>query len=270
MRARNVGDANVEQWASFGLASTEILAGGYERASDLADTVLDIADQTGQMLIPARSLRAHVGADLGFAHATAIRAFLSEAEAAAAVGELAQAEAALAAFEAVTNGTRPPWSATLLHRARASVLVARGNLEAASAELEAAVATDNGLLPDHGRALLALGSLSRKRRQYARARDLLGQSLALFEGLGARPWIDRASAELARIPGRRSTEQHGLTDAETRIAELVAGGRTNRDVAAALFLSVKTVEVTLTHIYQKLGVRSRTELAHRFREPPKL
>lgn len=329
-RARNVGDANVEQWASFGLASTEILAGGYERASDLADTVLDIADQTGQMLIPARSLRAHVdahlghldrargligeaiarateadeaahlfgaynvlgviescagdaaaaarafgtsrrlGADLGFAHATAIRAFLSEAEAAAAVGELAQAEAALAAFEAVTNGTRPPWSATLLHRARASVLVARGNLEAASAELEAAVATDNGLLPDHGRALLALGSLSRKRRQYARARDLLGQSLALFEGLGARPWIDRASAELARIPGRRSTEQHGLTDAETRIAELVAGGRTNRDVAAALFLSVKTVEVTLTHIYQKLGVRSRTELAHRFREPPKL
>ena len=209
-------------------------------------------------------------ADLGFAHATAIRAFLSEAEAAAAVGELAQAEAALAAFEAVTNGTRPPWSATLLHRARASVLVARGNLEAASAELEAAVATDNGLLPDHGRALLALGSLSRKRRQYARARDLLGQSLALFEGLGARPWIDRASAELARIPGRRSTEQHGLTDAETRIAELVAGGRTNRDVAAALFLSVKTVEVTLTHIYQKLGVRSRTELAHRFREPPKL
>lgn len=329
-RARNAGDANVEQWASFGLASAEILAGRYGRASDLADTVLDIADQTGQMRIPARSLRAHidahlghldrareligeaiarateadeaahlfgaynvlgviescagdaaaaarafgtarrVAADLGLAHAAARRAFLSEVEVAAAAGELDQADAALTAFEAVTNGTRPLWSITLLHRARASMLVARGDLEAAAAELEAAVAADNGLPPDRGRALLALGSLSRRLRQHARARDLLGQALALFAGLGTSPWIDRASAELARVPGRRSTEQHGLTDAEARIAELVAGGRTNREVASALFLSVKTVEVTLTHVYQKLGVRSRTELAYRFRGPPKL
>lgn len=329
-QAQNAGDANVEQWASFGLASCEILAGCYESASDLADTVLDIADQTGQMLIPARSLRAHVdahlghldrarglieeaiarateadeaahllgaynvlgviescagdaaaaarafgasrrlAADLGFAHAATQRALLSEVEAAAAAGELAQADAALAAFEAITREVRPPWSATLFHRARASMLVARGDLQAASAELEAALATDNGLPPDRGLAMLALGSLSRRLRQHARARDLLGQALTLFAGLGARPWIDRASTELARIPGRRSTEQHGLTDAEARIAELVAGGRTNRDVATALFLSVKTVEVTLTRIYQKLGVRSRTELAHRFREPPKL
>ena len=55
-----------------------------------------------------------------------------------------------------------------------------------------------------------------------------------------------------------------MTDAERRIAELVAAGRSNKEVAAELHLSVKTVEVTLTRVYRKLDVRSRTELAARF------
>ena len=72
-------------------------------------------------------------------------------------------------------------------------------------------------------------------------------------------WTRRARAELGRIGGR--TREEGLTAAERRVASLVADGRTNREVAAALSLGERTVETHLTHIYAKLGVRTRTELA---------
>ena len=65
----------------------------------------------------------------------------------------------------------------------------------------------------------------------------------------------------AAIGGR--TREEGLTAAERRVAALVAEGRTNREVAAALFLGERTVASHLTHIYAKLGVRSRTELARK-------
>jgi DNA-binding CsgD family transcriptional regulator len=78
-----------------------------------------------------------------------------------------------------------------------------------------------------------------------------------------RIWTKRARAELGRIGGRRREE--GLTAAERRVAVLVAAGRTNREVAAELFLGERTVAGHLTRVYAKLGVRSRTELAHRLR-----
>ena len=83
-----------------------------------------------------------------------------------------------------------------------------------------------------------------------------------FEQLGAATLgREGARAELGRIGGR--TREEGLTAAERRVAALVAEGRTNREVAAALFLGERTVASHLTHIYAKLGVRSRTELARR-------
>ena len=75
------------------------------------------------------------------------------------------------------------------------------------------------------------------------------------------PWIEKARSELGRIGGR--TSENGLTAAERRVAVLVAAGRTNREVAAELFLSERTVAGHLTRIYGKLDVRSRTELARR-------
>ena len=84
-----------------------------------------------------------------------------------------------------------------------------------------------------------------------------------FEELGAASWVEKARGELGRIGGR--TREEGLTPAERRVAALVAEGRTNREVAAALFLGERTVASHLTHIYAKLGVRSRTELARRLR-----
>jgi DNA-binding CsgD family transcriptional regulator len=83
----------------------------------------------------------------------------------------------------------------------------------------------------------------------------------MFGALGAPVWAERARAEAARIGGRRPPSGDGLTQAEERVARLAAGGMTNREIADALYMSVRTVEGHLSHIYRKLGVRSRTELA---------
>jgi DNA-binding CsgD family transcriptional regulator len=111
------------------------------------------------------------------------------------------------------------------------------------------------------RALLALGVVRRRQRQKRTARDAIGAALALFEDLGAASWAAKARLELGSIGGR--TRETGLTAAERRVAALVAEGRTNKEVAAALFLGERTVASHLTHIYLKLGVRSRAELVRK-------
>ncbi|HEX9550424.1 MAG TPA: helix-turn-helix transcriptional regulator, partial [Candidatus Limnocylindrales bacterium] len=84
--------------------------------------------------------------------------------------------------------------------------------------------------------------------------------------LGAESWAASTRAELARIGGR--PRSGGLSASELRVASLVAEGRTNREIAAALFLSERTVAGHLSHIYAKLGIRSRTELARTLRSDP--
>ena len=101
------------------------------------------------------------------------------------------------------------------------------------------------------------------RRGAATPATTLEDALARFERLGAPLWAEQTRTELARIGGRAASDG-ALTDAESRIAALVAQGHTNREVAAALFLTPHSVETALTRIYRKLGVRSRTELARRY------
>ena len=113
------------------------------------------------------------------------------------------------------------------------------------------------------RALLALGTIKRRAREKRAAREAIEAALDGFETIGAAGWAAKTRAELGRISGR--TREEGLTAAERRVAALVAEGRTNREVAAALFLGERTVASHLNHIYAKLGVRSRTELALRLR-----
>ncbi|MGH3040210.1 MAG: helix-turn-helix transcriptional regulator, partial [Gaiellaceae bacterium] len=149
-------------------------------------------------------------------------------------------------------------------RCRGLLAAAHGHLDEACATLERALA-EHDCVPmpfERARTLLALGSVQRRARQRRAARESLQRARAIFEELGAALWAERAGAELARIGGRTASPDR-LTPAEQRIAELVGEGRANKEVAAELFVTVRTVESNLTRIYRKLGVRSRAELVRR-------
>jgi DNA-binding CsgD family transcriptional regulator len=143
--------------------------------------------------------------------------------------------------------------------------LAGGYDEAAAAQLAQAAAAYRalGLGWDAARALLVLGRAQRRAKKRAAARDSLQQARAGFEQLGCPGWAAAAAAELDRISGRRAAPAGGLTPGERRVAELVAGGLSNKEVAARLYLSVATVDTHLRGVYAKLGIRSRTQLARR-------
>jgi DNA-binding CsgD family transcriptional regulator len=155
------------------------------------------------------------------------------------------------------------WVLAHVTRCRGLVAAAQGRLDQADSLLDQAVAQHGAVGDPYGqaRALLALGIVRRRERQKRASRDAIGAAVTGFERLGAATWIEKARNELGSIGGRK--RETGLTAAERRVADLVAKGRTNREVAAALFLGERTVASHLTHIYAKLGVRSRTELARR-------
>jgi DNA-binding CsgD family transcriptional regulator len=155
------------------------------------------------------------------------------------------------------------WVLAHVTRCRGLVAAAQGNVSSAAFLLEQAVAQHGEVGDPFGRAraLLALGIVRRRARQKRPARESLEAALEGFETIGASGWAAKARDELGRVGGR--TREEGLTSAERRVADLVVEGRTNREVAAALFLGERTVASHLTHIYAKLGVRSRTELARR-------
>ncbi len=155
------------------------------------------------------------------------------------------------------------WVLAHVTRCRGLAAAALGDVEHALALLAQAVVMHEAVGDPFGRAraLLALGIVRRRDRQKRSARGAIEAALAMFETIGASGWVAKARTEVSRLGGRTRVE--GLTGAERRVAALVAEGRTNREVAAALFLGERTVSSHLTHIYAKLGVRSRTELARR-------
>jgi DNA-binding CsgD family transcriptional regulator len=118
---------------------------------------------------------------------------------------------------------------------------------------------------DRARTLLAFGATLRRAKRKADARRALEEAAAAFDSLGAAAFTARARSELERIGGRPPS-QGELTATERQIAELVAEGRSNKEVAAMLFVSVKTVEANLSRTYAKLGIRSRTGLARHLGE----
>ena len=161
------------------------------------------------------------------------------------------------------------WILAHVTRCRGLVAAARGDVEAALPRLEQAVAEHDAVGDPFGRAraLLALGVVRRRGRQKRPAREAIEAARDAFAAMGAAGWAEKANAELARIGGRGPGGDE-LTPTERRLAELVAEGRSNKEIAAALFVTPKTVGTTLSRLYAKLGVHSRTELVRRLGERP--
>jgi DNA-binding CsgD family transcriptional regulator len=192
-----------------------------------------------------------------------------DVEALIGIGRVAEAEALLTWFEGLAHTSGRVHALAACDRCRGLLHAARGELDAAITSLEesrtryATISDPFGL----GRTLLALGTIERRAMRRRAARQSLRASLEVFEGLGAKLWAETARTELARIGGRHAAGDE-LTPSERLVAGLVAEGHTNREVAAALVLSERTIEGHLSIIYAKLGVRSRAELAHRFSSRP--
>jgi DNA-binding CsgD family transcriptional regulator len=182
-----------------------------------------------------------------------------QVEALLELGRIDEADDRLDTWETSARRLGRAWSLAEAARCRGLVAAARGDVGEAISLLEHAVEVSSGF--GRGRALLALGIARRRGRQKRPAREAIEAALAAFEELGAAGWAVKAREELGRIGGRTRIE--GLTPAEQRVADLVASGRTNAEVAATLFLAERTVASHLTHVYAKLGVRSRTELSRR-------
>lgn len=194
-----------------------------------------------------------------------VRPVLPDAiEALVGVGELEDARRWADRLAEQGRALDNPWAIATAGRCLGLILSAEGDTSSALAAFEQALVeharSQNPL--ERARTLLALGTTLRRARSKRRAREVLMEALEAFDLLGAALWAEKASAELARIGGRRASEG-GLTPTEQRVAELVAEGRANKEVAAVLFVSVRTVETHIRHVYEKLGVRSRAQLAHR-------
>ena len=196
-------------------------------------------------------------------HPSVVQFLPDLAEAYIRAGRREEAEGVIDGLEAGARRTGSRWAHASAARCRA-LLAPDADLRAG---FDAALALHEGLpMPyERARTLLALGERLRRARRRADARGPLKEALDVFERLGARAWAERARSEL-RATGqqqarRTETAAEQLTPHELQIAVLVAQGMTNREAAAALFLSPKTIEYHLGQIYRKLDVRGRAQLA---------
>ena len=191
----------------------------------------------------------------------AVQVWPDAVEALVAVGELERGRSYLDAYETHAERLGSPFARAGAARCRGLILAADDDASDALSAFERSLADAAPFPLERGRTLLCLGMVQRRAQQRRVARETLEQALAIFEELGARLWAERARAELRRISGRAPASEE-LTETERRVAQLAAGGRTNKEIAAELFMGVSTVEAHLSRVYRKLGVR-RAELATR-------
>jgi len=200
----------------------------------------------------------------GYDEPTAFHSDHNEIEALIEMGRLDKAAILVDRLEQRGQALDRAWAIAVGARSRGLLSAAQGDLLSAQSALERALVAHERLVEpfELGRTLLALGNVQRRRRQKQAARDSLLRAQAVFQGLGAAGWAARCEDEIQR-GGLHLAGRGELTPTEARVAQLVSAGRTNREIAAALFITVKAVEANLTRIYAKLEVRSRTELALR-------
>ena len=191
------------------------------------------------------------------------------AEALLALGESKQAERYVEELTQISERTRQPLALALAARSRALLAALCGDLEAANEAfnqaLEAHAASPNPF--ELARTELYYGTTLRRTKRRGEAQRVIARALERFEALGAAAWAKRARSELARTGTSQRTGGSELTPTERSVAELVAAGQSNKEVAAALFVSVRTVEAHLSKVFRKLAIESRSELAGRLSAP---
>jgi DNA-binding CsgD family transcriptional regulator len=184
------------------------------------------------------------------------------ADAYARLGRDEQAHGAAAVFMASARAKGQPWS--LARALRCQGLVAADGDFPSLFEEALRLHEQTPDVFEAARTRLAYGERLRRARNRVLAREQLRAAADAFERLDARPWAERARGELAATGETRRRQDPStieeLTPQELQIALLLAAGRTTREAAAALFLSPKTIEYHLRHVYQKLGIHSREQL----------
>ncbi len=286
---RGLGLSQGPSW--YALALAEAAGGDLGRALSAAEQAVQHSADDGDQLFLPRALHAEGLVRLQLGDAGAAARVLGQVRAM----ETEQGSAILAAPLARRPRRRPrrrrpsreaagllaetrAWAAKLgrrgvlavLERSAALVRAAKGDLDAAQDGLLRAAELLQALpyRLEEGRAWLELGALRARLDDPRRARADLLRARGIFAKAEARPWLARTQTELRRLdadgPVHRAAGDDPLgvlTDVERKVAALVAEGATNREIAARLFLSTKTVEAALTRTFRKLGVRSRVDVA---------
>lgn len=247
-RARRCSALYLIDWPLTSLAFLEVSLGNYSQAVTTLEPILARFDTTpGTELFTSSHLP------------DAIEALIN----------IDQAERAVPLVEALeSNGARldRPWMLAAGACGRARLLAASGDLVGAEELVHRAMAEHDRLpMPlERARSQLLLGQLQRRGRRRQEATATLSEAAATFDRIGSMQWSARAHAELDRL-ATRSGADTVLTDAEILVAKRVTAGLSNKEVAAALYMAPKTVEMHLSRIYRKLGIRSRGQLAARLR-----
>jgi DNA-binding CsgD family transcriptional regulator len=241
--ARQRGSPRLAEWPTMSLGFLDVSLGRYAEALSTFQPLLETLDA-----LPGTQIMAAM--------------YIPDAvEAMIALGRNADAEPLIKELEHDGDRLGRSWMVAVGARCRSMWLAARGDVAAANRIAHDAMIEHERLpMPfERARTQLWLGHLQRRQRQKDAARATFREALQAFDAMGTPLWADRARAELARVnvaPTRKLT----LTPSERRVAELAASGMTNRDIAAALYISPKTVEANLARVYRKLGIRTRAEL----------
>jgi DNA-binding CsgD family transcriptional regulator len=188
---------------------------------------------------------------------------LDRVEAAVRAGRQQQLATWADELASTADQTGVPWAAAAA--AHAQALLADGAEAASLFERALEAHANSSRRPDRARTQLAFGEYLRRSRRRTDAREHLKSAMETFEDLGASRWAERARHEL-RASGETARKREASTTAELtaqerHVATLVRQGLSNRDVAAHLFLSPRTVDFHLRNVFTKLGISSRAELA---------
>lgn len=178
------------------------------------------------------------------------------------LGQLDEAERLVTPFRTRAAQLGRPWAEFTADRCLALLAGAQGRPRAGLRRIEAALTRQDMLEPfERGRALLCAGMLQRRVKAWRQADTRFREALAIFDQVGARVWAGITQGELATLEGSARTA--GLTATQLRVAELASEGRTNKQIAASLQKSVKTVEAHLSQVYRALDITRRGEIAGR-------